>query len=46
MTAVRSFSSAASEASDSRMPAWAFTISPSAQKLTPSPYGSERPCRQ
>ena len=27
------------------MPAWALTISASAQKLTPSPYGSERPCR-
>ena len=32
-------------ASFSRMPACAFTISPSAQKLTPSPYGSARPCR-
>ena len=30
----------------SRMPACALTISPSAQKLTPSPYGSERPWRQ
>ena len=28
------------------MPACALTISPSAQKVTPSPYGSERPCRQ
>jgi hypothetical protein len=27
------------------MPACALTISASAQKLTPSPYGSERPCR-
>ena len=30
----------------SRIPACAFTISPSAQKVTPSPYGSERPWRQ
>ncbi len=30
----------------SRIPACAFTISPSAQNVTPSPYGSERPCRQ
>ena len=30
----------------SRMPACALTISPSAQKVTPSPYGSERPWRQ
>ena len=32
--------------SDSRIPHSAFTISPSAQKAIPSPYGSERPCRQ
>ena len=32
--------------SDSRIPACALTISPSAQNVTPSPYGSERPCRQ
>ena len=30
----------------SRIPAWALTISPSAQNETPSPYGSERPWRQ
>ena len=29
--------------SDSRMPAWALTISPSAQKVIPSPYGSSGP---
>ena len=45
-TACCSFSSARSELSDSRMPACALTISPSAQNVTPSPYGSERPCRQ
>ena len=45
-TACRSFSPACSGASDSRIPACAFTISPSAQKVTPSPYGGERPCRQ
>ena len=27
------------------MPACAFTISPNAQKPTPSPYGRQRPCR-
>ena len=32
--------------SDSRIPACALTISRSAQKVTPSPYGSERPWRQ
>ena len=32
--------------SDSRIPAWAFTISPSAQNVIPSPYGRHRPCRQ
>ena len=31
--------------SDSRMPAWAFTTSPSAQNVMPSPYGRQRPCR-
>ena len=30
----------------SRIPACALTISPSAQKLTPSPYGRQRPWRQ
>ena len=33
----RSFSAASARRSVSRMPAWALTISPSAQKLTPSP---------
>src|SRR6478735_3432802 len=28
------------------MPACAFTISASAQKVIPSPYGRQRPCRQ
>ena len=28
------------------MPAWAFTISPSAQSVIPSPYARQRPCRQ
>ena len=32
--------------SPSRMPAWALTISPSAQNVTPSPYGRHRPWRQ
>ena len=32
--------------SDSKIPAWAFTISPSAQNVIPSPYGRQRPCRQ
>ena len=41
-----SFASVSATSSVSRMPACAFTISTSAQKLTPSPYGSERPCRQ
>ena len=39
VTAVPSLAAASSAESDSRMPACAFTISPSAQKLTPSPYG-------
>ena len=30
----------------SRIPAWALTISPSAQNVTPSPYGRQRPRRQ
>ena len=30
----------------SRIPACAFRISPSAQNVTPSPYGRQRPCRQ
>ena len=42
-TALASFVSTTSSASVSRMPACAFTILPNAQKLTPSPYGSERP---
>ena len=29
----------------SRIPAWAFRISPSAQNVIPSPYGRQRPCR-
>ena len=33
-------------ASPSKIPACAFTISPSAQKVMPSPYGRHRPCRQ
>ena len=37
---------ATSAESDSRIPACALTISPSAQKATPSPYGSDRPWRQ
>ena len=41
----QSFSLGDSGGSFSWMPACAFTISPSAQKLTPSPYGSARPCR-
>ena len=45
-TAARSFSSASSAPSDSRIPACPLIISLSAQKVTPSPYGSERPCRQ
>ncbi len=44
-TAARSLRSISSAESDSRIPACAFTISASAQKLTPSPYGSERPWR-
>ena len=35
----RASPSASSAASVSRMPHWALTISPSAQKVTPSPYG-------
>ena len=30
----------------SSTPAWAFTISPSAQSVIPSPYARQRPCRQ
>jgi hypothetical protein len=41
-----SFVSAATAESVSRMPACAFTISPTAQNATPSPYGNDRPCRQ
>ena len=36
-TAMRSFSSTLAAGSVARMPALAFTISPSAQKVTPSP---------
>ena len=43
-TTSSSFAAAASAASDSRIPACAFTISPSAQYETPSPYGRQRPC--
>ncbi len=39
----RSFSNASSSGSSSEMPAAAFTISPSGQYVTPSPYGSARP---
>ena len=45
-TLAHSFSRATSSESFSWIPACAFTISLSAQKLTPSPYGSARPCRQ
>ena len=38
-----SFAVATSGGSDSRIPAWALTISPSAQKVMPSPYGRHRP---
>ena len=41
----RSFSNASSSGSSSEMPAAAFTISPSGQYVTPSPYGSARPMR-
>ena len=41
-----SFAVAVAGSSDSRMPAWALTISPSAQNVIPSPYGRHRPCRQ
>ncbi len=44
-TASASFAPASSGSSESRMPACAFTISPNAQKPTPSPYGRQRPCR-
>ena len=37
---------ATSTVSDSRIPAWAFTISPRAQNVMPSPYGRQRPWRQ
>ncbi len=40
-----SLASASAEVSLSKMPACALTISASAQKLTPSPYGSDRPTR-
>ena len=39
-----SFAVATSGSSPSRIPAWALTISPSAQNVTPSPYGRQRPC--
>ncbi len=44
-TARRSLALAVSASSEWRIPASAFTISASAQKVTPSPYGSERPLR-
>ncbi len=39
-------SASAVRSSDSRIPASAFTISPSAQNVMPSPYGRQRPWRQ
>ena len=45
-TTSESFSSTCSALSVSRMPAWALIISLSAQYVTPSPYGRQRPCRQ
>ncbi len=42
-TVSSSFRLRSSIASVSRIPAAAFTISPDAQKLTPSPYGRDRP---
>ena len=36
-TAASSLAAASAEGSDSRMPAWALTISPSAQNVIPSP---------
>ena len=41
-----SFRSRPSASSDSRIPAWALTISPRAQNEIPVPYGRQRPCRQ
>ena len=41
-----SFAARLAGSSDSRMPASAFTISPSAQNVIPSPYGRQRPWRQ
>ena len=40
-----SFSTAAAAPSESRIPAWALRISPSAQNEIPVPYGRHRPCR-
>ena len=45
-TASESLRAASASSSPSRIPACALTISPSAQKVTPSPYGRQRPCRQ
>ena len=45
-TTASSFAAATSGESDSRIPASALTISPSAQNVIPSPYGRQRPCRQ
>ena len=42
-TTASSFAAAVAGESDSRIPACAFTISPSAQKVIPSPYGRQRP---
>ena len=41
-----SLDAATSWSSDSRIPASAFTISPNAQNVIPSPYGRQRPWRQ
>ena len=40
-----SFRSGSAASSPSRIPSCALTISPSAQKVMPSPYGRHRPCR-
>ena len=45
-TVAASLPRAAAASSDSRIPASAFTISPSAQNVMPSPYGRQRPWRQ